>query len=124
MKLAALRTVLMGIYVADQALIFVSAASSPSRTSSRAFLLSTHEVSTWNRLQRTASVSSESRTTNDCDDDNDRQVIPAFHRASSYNDLLSMQEVKYAYDRHRAKLQQVQPQTELEFLEDPINRGR
>lgn len=81
-------------------------------------------MATWNRLQETASVSSNSRTTNDDDDDdNDRQVIPAFYRASSYDDVLSMHEVKYAYDRHRAKLQ-ASPQTELEFLQDPTNRGR
>ena len=122
MKLAAIRTLLLAIFVAEDALIVVKATSSPSRPSSRAFLLSTQEVATWNRLQQTASVSSESRTTNE-DDDNDQQVIPAFHRASSYDDVLSMHEVKYAYDRHRAKLH-AQPQTELEYLEDPNNRGR
>ena len=127
MKLAALRTVLMALFVAEQAVILVSASSSQSRSSSRAFLHSTLEVATWNRLQQSASVSSESRSgtleRNEDDDNNDQQVIPAFYRASSYNDVLSMHEVKYAYDRHRAKLQ-APPQTELEFLENPSNRGR
>jgi len=80
-----------------------------------AFIRTTQECVTWNKLQRQAA----SDDTDDAVDD--KLVSPAVSRASSHAEVLRMREIGYAYERQHDTSGQTQ--TDLEFLEGTV-RGR
>jgi len=87
----------------------------PSRA---AFIRTTQECVTWNKLQRQAASDNYDDTDDAVDD---KLVSLAVSRASSYAEVLRMREIGYAYERQHDTSGQTQ--TELEFLEGTV-RGR
>lgn len=85
----------------------------------RAFIRTTKDCAAWNKLQQQASNNQD----DDQDEVDDQLVLPAFYRASTYQELLQMRETTFAYDRHRPHLNR-RPKTELEFLEETYSGGR